>query len=39
VLARFSDGLVTSLDGLPADAWHAGALIERRVLAMLVENG
>jgi hypothetical protein len=39
VLARFTDGLVISLDGLPADAWRAGALIERPVLAMLADNG
>jgi DNA topoisomerase I len=38
VLARFSDGLAISLEGLPADAWRARALIERRVLAMLGDN-
>jgi len=38
VFARFSDGLVISLDGLPADPWHARALVERRVLAMLADN-
>jgi DNA topoisomerase I len=39
VLARFSDGRVISLERLPADAWHARALIERRVLAMLADSG
>jgi DNA topoisomerase IB len=38
VLARFSDGRVISLDGLPDDPWHARRLIERRVLAMLVDS-
>jgi DNA topoisomerase I len=39
VLARFGDGLVISLDGLRADAWHARGLIERRVMAMLANDG
>jgi DNA topoisomerase IB len=39
VLARFNDGLVISLDRLPADAWRARGLIERRVLAMLADSG
>jgi DNA topoisomerase IB len=39
VLARFGDGLAISLDGLPADAWRARELIERRVLALLADNG